>query len=285
MYFIGDESIVKKNEINSRNGIVYRQSNLKSYFTCPKMFNLIQGLSPKESDSLYSSRNTAMGLLFEGYALGFKIDESSIKGVGKDTKSLLMDAASHLNKKQLKDIIGFGDMQLGDFFREGFSYFNQLWDFGDYALSGEADFFHPDFGFFDIKHTQDLYQSGWLSFASRHERLQCITYPYIRYKGTGERHTFYYIIVETKNSPPLIKVLHYTPSDDDFEWFESMLNHIHNDPTFSPKPGEYNDNCLNQMYGKAKARCKLISRCPHGQSILGGIKSIEFPNHSSRRKW
>jgi len=277
-YFTGDDVDKKKKELKKKEFTVYRQSNLKNYWTCPRMFQLSQDLPEEVVSNLMQSRNTAMGLLFEGYVLGFKTPEKDIKGVGKDVKERLKKAAEHLLNLSCKEILQFGDMKVKDLFGDKASkaYFNQMLVGSRLALTGEADLFHPDFGFFDIKHTEDIEFAGWAMNATRWERLQCIVYPYLRYRGTGELHPFYYITVETKYSNPIIKVLRYKPTEADFIWLEQTINLVFDDPIYAENPGEYNENCVKQRFGKARGRCKFLEHCQSGRNNMGGFEEIMF---------
>ena len=276
-YIQGEEVQSIKGSLKQDGFPVYRQSSLKNYYTCPHMFHLAQTLPEEVVSGLIESRNTKMGLLFEGYVFGFKTPESEIKGIGKDVKERLKSAAEYVRNYPLKSIIQFGNgTKLGDFFADGMSYYDQMVVGKRMALTGEADFFHKDFGFFDLKHTEDISNAGWTNQMQRHEKLQSIVYPYLRFKGTGERHPFYYIVVETKYETPIVRAMYYKPTDDDFNWLEEQLNLIHDDPFYHPNEGEYSENCLSQRYGKSRARCKFMQHCEHGRSILGGFHEVKF---------
>lgn len=277
MYYEGDAVDPEKKKLKEEGFPVYRQSNLKNYYTCPYMFKLCQTLDEDRVSELIESRNTKMGLLFEGYLLGFKEPESLIKGIGKDVKQRIKDAAEYVRNLPLKDIIQFGeDTTLGDLIKDSKTYYDQMVVGETLALTGEADMFHPDFGFFDIKHTEELSQSGWTGVMLKHERMQCIHYPYLKYLGTGEMHTFYYIAVETKYATPIVRIMPYKPTEEDFKWLENEIKMIHADPFYYANEGEYGENCLSQRYGRARGRCKFLEECEHGRKVLGGYHPIQF---------
>lgn len=282
MYYQGKESEIEKARIKANGGTVYRQSNVRNYFICPKSFQIAQSLPEDVHSSLIESRLTAMGLLFEGYALGFKGSESDIKGVGADVKSRLVSASKYLLEYPLKDILPFhGTEKFKYIVNTGTKYFNQLLKRKDYYISGEADIFHSEFGFWDIKHTEELNYSGWNGIITRESKLQCIHYPYMRWKGTKELHDFYYVCVESKMETPIIRIMHYRPTEEDFEWFEEIMDRIHEDPFFMANTGDYGDNCLNQRYGKAKGRCKYLGHCDAGKSFLGGFHELSFKENGN----
>lgn len=276
-YFKGDAVHIKKTALKEDGFPVYRQSSLKNYYTCPHMFALSMSLPEEEVSKLIESRLTKMGLLFEGYALGFKTPEENIKGIGPDVKKRLKNAAEFLRNYPLKEVIQFGNgTTLGEFFKGGTAYYDQMVVGENLALSGEADFFHPEFGFFDLKHTEDIDNAGWRQGASRFERLQAIAYPFLSYINDGIIHPFYYVIVESKYDTPVIRTNKYKPTHEDFEWLIEQLNIIYNDPFYHPVPGEYDANCLRQRYGLSRARCKFMGHCEHGRSLLGGFHEMEF---------
>jgi len=278
-YTQGYQVGIRKKELKEKGFPVYRQSNIKNYYKCPMMFHLSQTLDPKVVSQLIESKATNMGLLFEGYVLGFKddIEEEGIKGIGTKVKDRLKSSAEYLRHYSMKDILQFGaEIELKDFIKDCELYYDQLVVGKTLALSGEADFFHPEFGFFDIKHSENLDGAGWTHTTSRYDRLQCIVYPYMKYIGEGKIHPFYYIIVESNDEDPVVRVMKYKPTLDDFKWFENEIKTIHADPFYAPYTGDYNENCLKQRYGLGRGRCKFIKKCSEGQKVLGGFHEIQF---------
>tara|TARA_R110000744_G_scaffold228_3_gene887 strand:+ start:5560 stop:6402 length:843 start_codon:yes stop_codon:yes gene_type:complete len=277
IYLEGEHVNPKKKSLKDEGFAVYRQSNLKNYYTCPHMFNLAQTLPEESVSQLIESKNTKMGLLFEGYVFGFKTPEEDIKGIGTAVKDRLKNAAEYVNNYPLNKIIQFGaDTPLGEFWKGGKSYYDQMVIGETLAISGEADFFHEEFGFIDLKHTEEISKAGWTGEMKKYERMQCIVYPFMKYIGTGKIHPFYYVIVETKHSVPVIRVMKYTPTKQDFEWIKKEINLIHSDPFFHPFQDEYGNNCLKQSYGATRARCKFLQHCVHGRELLGGFHEIKF---------
>jgi len=245
---------------------VVRQSSLKLYRTCPKMFKL------SLDNEIETSRTMAKGLLFEGYLLGFKGDEHAIKGVGVKTKDKLKRLAGEVMFHKPYD-----NKTIGDIILESDAYVRQIYKTDDWALTGEADFIHPEIGIFDIKYTDNLQWSGWMKEnVERWDRLQAIAYPYLWKKGTGKVPTFYYIIVEGKYEEPIIKTIDYTPNEKDFEWLENTIDIIVGDGEYRVNPGSYNDNCLQQAYGSARGRCKYLDVCEQKQKIFSGAHSLRF---------
>ena len=277
MYYQGINAEREKYKVKSNGGIVYRQSNVRNYFICPKSFQIAQSLPEDVHSSLIESRLTNMGLLFEGYVMGFKGEETEIKGIGTDVKLRIKSAAEYLLEYPLKDALPFTpNAKFKNIVNEGQKYYNQLLKRNGYYISGEADIFHNEFGFWDIKHTEEMNYSGWNGEITRENKLQCIHYTYMRWKGTKEFHDFYYVCVESKMDTPIIRIMHYRPTEEDFEWFEEVMDRIHTDPFFMENTGDYGDNCLQQKYGKARGRCKYLPHCNAGKSFLGGFHELSF---------
>lgn len=283
---------------NSRQ-INYHCSGIRKYYECPHKFNL-----SRKHEIEKDSKALTMGLLFEGYLLGFKSDnpedeysEFQIRGME------LKEDGTPKGNKGMKDATVLPIKTRAEYFKkwfaDGASFVKLEYD-GDYndaeALRGEADFIgnvwirdeiypgpaDPEQGvefedgwryskrpvICDVKDTSDIYWRWRIN--SEQQVLQAIIYPYLWYKMTGEILDFCYFIIWNK-SDTIFKQLYFKTTEETFKRAEEILNKIDNDIIKSP-------NISWETCGKGEfnAPCDYIEYCEAGREFIAESQWIDW---------
>lgn len=149
-----------------------------------------------------------------------------------------------------------------------------------FVLHGEADLFNPTIGFIDIKTTSDLEGSGWNDKKTIRDMLQSLTYPFLKYLGSGVIYPFYYVILcisPIQNVPPIIKVRKVEVKEKDFDAFLALCKKIANDTILEPDIGDYGENCTaRKMGGYKRCACPFVNYCEVGRQLAGGFDAFAF---------
>lgn len=161
-----------------------------------------------------------------------------------------------------------------------------------FVLHGEADLFNPTIGFIDIKTTSDLAGSGWNDKKTISDMLQSVTYPFLKYLGSGVIYPFYYVILcvsPIPNVPPIIKVRKVEVKKKDFDAFFGLCKKIATDTILAPDIGEYGENCTARKIGQYKrCMCPFVNYCEEGRRLAGGFESFsfeDFVNNEDLHEW
>lgn len=228
----------------------YRSTYLANYFKCPKAYEI------SLTNPIEMSEPMREGLLFEGYVFHFKEgNEDELKGKKQ--------------KKTIDSIKAKADA-VRPLFLEGEPFKKLTYDCEDYSISGEADYLgeilykdKPLKCIADLKFTGNL--KIWedkLSELKREDFLQAFIYPYIHYQSSREILPFVYIVVENTMDNPLVRMIKFNPTLQDFGYIIDVIERVNNDEIYAPYVGY--GTCVNGKWG----RCSFLEHCEHGRKFL-----------------
>lgn len=236
---------------------VLRQSEFSNYFACPYKMVISSQVKREVTDPMRE------GLLFEGYTFGKFKDDNEKELIGRKKPETI---------EGIKNIaITVRDTLLG----VGTPFLKLQHETDDFILTGELDWFgevhfngQTQKAILDLKYTGDII-NAWGSKSRKNEFIQAVTYQYLAWKNYGDLYPFYYCLVESKYSNPIVKVVEVHSNFSDFEWLETQLKLIVSDPIKEPKTGF--GTCINKGQ-----RCPYLEHCPHGREWLGQSSEVYF---------
>lgn len=267
---------------------VYRQSNIKNLFECPKRFQLSQRFDAVFSDNTRKTLNG--GLIFEAFLF------DGMNGAKLDTKSEdFKDVCKGRSAKTIGEIKALAE-KCRPIFVSGKAYNRFLIEGMEYDYRGEMDYIgvaniprltgagrvvsEPLYAIWDVKFTGDIPRI-WGSKLMKWEFMQSISYTWAHWKKTGRILPFVYVLVENKpmtgGADPVVKFLQINATEKDFEWWEATLERAHHvNGLFSAEEIISGKTCGSA--GMFNGRCWYLSYCEAGKDWLTGTRVAEFSN-------
>lgn len=239
------------------------QSNLVNFFDCPYKF--LQSLEHK----LEQTDAMRYGLLFEGYALGFKEDKDkyALEGRLGDKKLKVIKSHAELMKSVAPEI-----------FTKGCEYYKKLsWEESkDITMVGETDIIDLENAtIYDLKYTSDI-DRIWGKKKNRNEFLQASYYPYMVNKIFGVKCKFIYILVENKFDNPIVQKITRIPQEEDYEYVEQTLSAVKE--FMSRKEALIyeieKDKCLGKWPNEWK--CNFLEHCSKARNEIYKDKTLLY---------
>lgn len=242
---------MKKKEIATPTKPNYRSTYLVNYFTCPKKYILSTEHKIETNDVMRD------GLLFEGYVFDRFKENNEDELIGRKkpaTIEAIKTKADYVRK----------------LFVKGEPFVKLNYSCEDYTITGEADYIgNVVVNGEQVRCIADLKFTGnlkiWddkLSEMKRENFIQAYLYPYLWYQMKEEILPFVYIIVENTFETPLIKIIRFNPSFQDFGYIVDVVEKVNADNVYVANQGY--GTCVNGKWG----RCDMLQYCQEGREFI-----------------